>query len=208
MKHEFLVTGFTCIVRTIYWMNIVEYVKLLSVCVLSVVVSRELTSEDKRAAAGIGIDLYQVAKFSVILLLLAYGIGDIWAEYITYYLISSNAFTYFYYHAWGSQYSQRNDLEGQRRRLLNFLLAITFYILCYAYLYQVHFVQYITWPEEQADTTNALYLSVANAFTLTYGGFAPKAQIARMLFMTELINTFFFFTILVSNSVPSIGRKE
>ena len=208
MRHEFLVTGFTWIIRTLYWMNIVEYVKLLSVCILSVAVSRELTSEDKRATAGIGIDIYQVAKFSVILLLLGYSVRDAWAEYITYYLISSNAFTYFYYHAWGSQYSQRNDLAGQRRRLLNFLLAITFYILCYAYLYQAHFAQYIIWPQEEIDTTNALYLSVANAFTLTYGGFAPKAQIVRVLFITELVNTFFFFTLLVANSIPSIGRKE
>ena len=208
MRHEFLVTGFTCIVRVIYWMNIVEYVKLFSVCILSVALSRELTLEDKRAAAGIGIDVYQVMKFSVIFLLIAYNISDVWAEYVTYYLISSNAFTYFYYHAWGSQYSQRNDLGGQRRRFLNFMLAITFYILCYAYLYQAHFAEHISWPEEQIDAINALYLSVANAFTLTYGGFVPRAQIVRVLFMTELVNTFFFFTILVTNSVPAIGTKE
>ena len=91
---------------------------------------------------------------------------------------------------------------------MNLILAIVFYILCYAYLYQAYFADNIQWPDGQIDTTNAIYLSLANAFTLTYGGFAPKAQSVRVLFMSELINTFIFFTIVVSNSIPSLAKKE
>ena len=208
MKHGLLLAGFQCIIRICYWLNIVEYVKRFSECIYSTFYSGDFTTDHKQVAASFGIDFFQIAKFLAIGILLFCNTQGIWAKYVTYYLISSNAFTYFYYHAWGSQYRQRNDLESQRRRLLNLLLAIVFYILCYAYLYQVHFAQYIAWPEGQIDIINAIYLSVANAFTLTYGGFAPKAQIVRVLFMSELMNTFLFFTIVVSNSIPSIDSKE
>jgi len=44
---------------------------------------------------------------------------------------------------------------------------------------------------------------------LTYGGFSPLTQEARVIFMTELMNTFLFFTIIVSNSVPNhTGDKK
>lgn len=208
MRREFLVTGFNFLVRILYWLNVVEYAKLLSVHVRSKFLSRDLNPIEKRYAAGLGIDLYQVFKFFIIAYFIMCQFRSTWTEYVAYYLISSNAFTYFYYHAWGSHHSQGNELFDQRRRLLNFLLAIVFYILCYAYLYQMHFAGDIKWPNDQIDSINAIYLSVANSFTLTYGGFSPESQIARVLFMTQLINTFFFFTIMVSNSIPTIGNKE
>lgn len=207
MRNEFIVTLFDFLVGALYRVNAVEYVKLFSVWVHTKILGRKLSAEDERAASGIGIDVFQIIKFSVIIVFLTCGVQASWAEYITYYLISSNVFTYFYYHIWGSKHAQHDDLDSQRRRFLNFLLAITFYILCYAHLYQHHYTHYIIWPDELVDTTNAIYLSVANAFTLTYGGFAPKEQIARVLFMTELINTFLFFTIIVSNSIPSINKS-
>lgn len=206
MRHEFIVTSFNIAVRVMYWLNAVEYVKLLSVYVWSNCMSRNLEPIEKRSAAGIGIDLYQIMKFFILVSFMTCQAANIWAEYVAYYLISSNAFTYFYYHAWGSDYTQEDNLDGQRRRLLNFLLAIIFYIFCYAYLYHWHFSGQIKWPDDQVNLLNAIYLSVANSFTLTYGGFEPMSQTARILFMTQLINTFLFFTILVSNSVPTIGK--
>ena len=208
MKNGLLVPAVHCIIRVCYWLNVVEYVKLFSICIYATHRSGDFTVEHKRLAASLGIDFFQLAKYLAIVILLLYDIPLVWTKYVVYYLITSNAFIYFYYHAWGSQYLQRDDLNSQRRRLLNLLLAIVFYILCYAYLYKVHFAQHIQWPDGQIDTTNAVYLSVANAFTLTYGGFAPKTQIVRVLFMSELINTFLFFTIVVSNSIPSLTTKE
>jgi len=81
-------------------------------------------------------------------------------------------------------------------------------MVCYAYLYQFQYAQQIGWPENVIDIMNALYLSISTAFTLTYGGFTPLTQTARVLFATELINTFFFFTIIIVNSVPSNQNSE
>lgn len=208
MRNEFIVTSFNLIVQALCSINVVEYVKSFTAWVYALVLNRELCSEEIRAAKGIGIDIFQVIKFSVIIAFIACGVQASLAKYITYYLIASNAFTYFYYHAWGSPYKRYNDLNSQRRRFVNFLLAILFYILCYAHLYQHHFANFIIWPNNQADAFNAVYLSVANAFTLTYGGFAPNTQGVRILFMTELINTFIFFSIILSNSIPSINNEN
>ena len=187
-----IVTCFNCIFRVCYCVNIVEFVKLFSIFVYWLTHSRNLTDENKRSASIVGIDIFQFIKFGAIGCLLYFNVQDTWAKYVTYYLIASNAFTYFYYHAWGSEFRRNHDLDSQRRRLLNFLLAIVFYILCYAHLYKNHFWLDIRWPEDHRDTINAIYLSVANAFTLTYGGFSPLAQNVRVLFMTELANTFLF----------------
>ena len=153
MRREFIVTLFDCFLSALYYLNVVEYVKKISVLIYRFVYGRKLSDEDKRAASGIGIDVYQIVKFAAIVALLSFGIQGLWAEYLTYYLIASNAFTYFYYHAWGSRFIQQSTRDDQRRRLLNFLLAIVFYILCYAYLYQHHFALFIEWPEGRIDTT-------------------------------------------------------
>ena len=66
----------------------------------------------------------------------------------------------------------------------------------------------ISWPDSLVDSTNAIFLSVANTFTLTYGGFKPLTQDIRNVFMSELINTFLFFTVIITNSIPNHAGKE
>ena len=207
MRNQFILSGFDWVVRRSQDINLVEHVKSLAVWGYSKWLDHEPTVEQKRAVAGLAIDVFVVAKFALIAWLIAVEVSDTWSKYLVYYLIWSNVFTYFYYHVWGSRFQQQHDLVTQRRRFLNFLLAIAFYILCYAYLYEMHFAQVIQWPDGLVDTTNAIYLSVANAFTLTYGGFMPLAQETRVLFMTELINTFFFFSIILANSVPPLNQE-
>ena len=183
--------------------NLVEYVKNISARLYSVVQKRKLTQEEIIGAKNFAIDCFMVAKWAFVMIAIAYGFNYLWIEFIVWYLIISNLFTYFYYHVWGSVFVSRDDIDSQRRRYVNFILSLCFYMICYAYLYQYRYPTEIQWPDNIVDTTNALYLSIANAFTLTYGGFNPLSQTARVLFASELINTFFFFTIIVSNSVPS-----
>jgi len=66
----------------------------------------------------------------------------------------------------------------------------------------------IAWPDALVDTTNSIFLSIANAFTLTYGGFSPLTQEIRVVFLSELINTFLFFTVIITNSIPNHAGKE
>lgn len=130
---------------------------------------------------------------------------DFWlSDLLVYALIFFNAFSYFYDHGWQRQIVLRTDLKSQRRRFLNMLQAILFYLVGYAYLYQFHVAAEIVWPSaESPDFFDAFYLSVANAFTLTYPGFEPCTSYVRGLFLTELACTFVFFTVLISAAVPS-----
>ena len=208
MKNGFIYPIANQIVRGLRIINVVEYVKNLVAWGYGKFHRRDLNEDEIIAAKNIGIDLFQLAKWVLIVLLIIYAVSGTLAALVIYYLIASNLFTYFYYHVWGSQFKIRRDIGSQRRRFLNFILSIAFYIFCYAYLYQFQFADHIVWPESIVDTTNALYLSVANAFTLTYGGFAPQSQVVRMLFVTELINTFFFFTIMVSDALPSLADQD
>ena len=197
----FIYNYFDKFIQLLLYTNIVMFFKHITVKIAK---SKGLnTKQDFIHYANIGIDIYQIFKWGILVLFWSLGTTNNFSKYIIYYLIYSNLFIYFYYHVWGSKYNQRTDRATLNRKLLNYLLAISFYLACYAYLYQFHFFEMIKWPDNLIDTTNAIYLSVANAFTLTYGGFAPLTQEARVIFMTELMNTFLFFTIIVSNSVPN-----
>lgn len=189
-------------------LNAVEYVKDFSAWLYCKAKGHDLSDNELIAAKNLGIDLFLVSKWALVIWFIAFGVTGGVAEVVVFYLIATNLFSYFYYHVWGSAYRARADLDSQRRRFVNFILSIGFYIVCYSYLYQFQFASHIQWPDHVVDWVNALYLSVANAFTLTYGGFQPLSQTARVLFMTELVNTFFFFTIIVANALPALQNRE
>ena len=204
----FIYPIFDKLIGVLYYTNIVELFKYIAKCIPKH--QNKTDKEDFISYANIGIDIYQIFKWSMLIIFWFFEYKNQASKFIIYYLIYSNLFVYFYYHVWGSKYKQRTDRKTLNRKFLNYLSAIAFYLLCYAYLYQMHFSEIIKWPDNLIDSTNAIYLSIANAFTLTYGGFMPLTQEARVVFMSELINTFLFFTIIVSNSIPNHteGIKE
>jgi len=167
----------------------------------------------KRKCSTLAIDIFILSKWVLLIYLWVNNINNEISKYLIFYLIYSNLFTYFYYHSWGSRYDQRNDVEALKRNFINYLLAITYYLACYAYLYQVHYVDMLKintdlFDVNTMDYINAIYLSVSTAFTLTYSGIQPLTQEIRIVFLTQLINTFLFFTIIITNSVPSIYKQE
>lgn len=211
MNNGFIYPFFDALVRVMYYCNLVEFFKFLAkLCtgVLHKHIGGELSSQDIIRSCNIAIDIYQVFKFGLLFLFWVCEASGVFPKLVIYYLLFSNLFTYFYYHVWGSKYGQRVDRDTLNRKFLNFLLAISYYLLCYAYLYEIHYSQMIAWPDDLIDSTNAIFLSVANAFTLTYGGFSPLTQEIRMVFMSELINTFLFFTVIITNSIPNHAGKE
>ncbi len=210
MSNGFIYPLFDSIIRFLYYCNLVELFKFIAKLFAGLLKNRngeELLSTDLIKSSNIAIDIYQIFKFGILFLVWSCENNSPVAKIIIYYLLFSNLFTYFYYHVWGSKYKQRVDRDTLNRKFLNSLLAITYYLLCYAYLYEIHYSHMIGWPESVIDSTNAIFLSVANAFTLTYGGFKPLTQDIRVIFMSELITTFIFFTIIISNSIPNHSRK-
>lgn len=205
----FIFPFFNALINVLYYTNLVELFKFFGKICARLSSEQPISKERIIQFSNIAIDIFQLFKWGILIFFWMASYDTITAKLIIAYLIYSNLFVYFYYHVWGSKYNQRSDRETLNRKFLNYLLAIAFYLCCYAYLYQFHYSQIIKWPENEIDFLNAIYLSVANAFTLTYPGFEPLTQQARTLFMTELINTFLFFTIIMANSVPNhINTRE
>lgn len=204
MKNGFILPIVSWLINILQRLSIVEYVKGGFAWLSKKRAKRVLTPEEVRAAKNLGIDVFILGKWLFIIGVTAIGCTGSWAKYLVFYLIATNLFTYFYYHVWQSNYSVSRDLSSQRRRFTNFILSLGFFLFCYAYLYQYHYFMDIEWPDGIVDTNNAIFLSIANAFTLTYGGYAPLTQGVRMLFASELICTFFFFVIIVVNSIPNM----
>ncbi len=200
----------------LYYTNIVEYVKIFARLLCNFISCSSQTEIEvnnyKRKCSTIAIDIFILSKWFLLIYLWVNNINSEISKYLIFYLIYSNLFTYFYYHSWGSKFTQRNDAEALKRNFINYLLAIAYYLACYAYLYQVHYVEMLKVNEELFDIStldyiNAIYLSVSTAFTLTYSGIQPLTQEIRIVFLTQLINTFLFFTIIITNSVPTVYKQ-
>jgi len=201
------------IVTLLHYCNLVELFKYISRIATNFEChrcGRNATKEELISAANIAIDIYQLFKFGLLLFFWLCEYSNITSKVIIYYLLANNLFTYFYYHVWGGRYKQRIDRDTLNRKFMNFLLAVSYYLLCYAYMYQFHYSAMLSWPDNVIDFANSLYLSVSTAFTLTYDGFQPLTKEVRLVFMSEIINTFMFLTIIMSNSIPNHtnGEKE
>ncbi len=211
MNNGFIYPLFDALVRFLCYCNLVEFFKFLgrlSVGYRAEKAGSVLQQGDLISSSNIAIDIYQIFKWFVLWSFWFFEVSNSFSKIFIYYLIFSNLFTYFYYHVWGSRYSQRVDRETLNRKFLNSLLAIAYYLFCYAYLYEIHYRDLIVWPEGVVDFTNSMYLSIANAFTLTYGDFSPKDKDIRFVFVSELVNTFLFFTVIINNSIPNHAGKE
>ncbi|MBL0702425.1 MAG: hypothetical protein JJV95_00390 [Sulfurospirillum sp.] len=212
----FIYPLFNSLINFLYYTNLVELFKFIGrfYAILSLKKDEKVSVDIIRSCSTIAIDIYQIFKWGLLVFFWLSENNSLTSKLIIYYLIYSNLFVYFYYHTWGSKYKQRNDREALKKNFLNYLMAIAFYLFSYAYLYKFHYNDMILIDSKLLDISvldsiNAIYLSISTAFTLTFGGFQPLTQEVRVVFLSELINTFLFFTIIVSNSIPSnFTQKE
>lgn len=205
MTNGFLLPIFNIFVKIVFAFNLVEYFKK------SVRAAYRFTHNNKKLSytevlesSNIAIDIYQVFKFGVLFTVWFLESESALAKYVIYYLLFSNVFTYFYYQVWGNGYASRSDRETLNRKFLNTIIAVAYYLLCYAYLYQYHFYSMIEWLNAPS-VLESIYLSISTAFTLTYSGFSPKGKdiAIYMVFLSEILTTFFFLTVIISNAIPS-----
>lgn len=159
----------------------------------------------------VAIDIFMILKWLFLIILIVNAVQSSWAKWAVVYLLFMNLFTYFYYQVWGSSYDQFSTKADDNRRFLNTLLAIGFYVVCYSYLYFCHFYTGIQWSGEASFPSywDALYLSISNSFSLVYGEqFMPLSSGVRMLFATQVVNTFLFFVIILTNAIPNHIKKD
>ena len=208
MRLGFIHPIMSLLVSVLYYLNSAELVKWLAARIYQRCRKTELTIDETISAKNIGIDLHIVLKWLIVITFLSLGFTQSWAFYLTCYLIAGNLFTYFYYHVWGSGFARAVDLNTKRRRYLTFILSVGFYLVAYAYLYQFHLNAAFNWPNDTTDFANALYGSICTAFTLTHGDFTPTTITTRTAVLTELANTFAFFSIILADAIPNLNNEE
>lgn len=209
------------VIKILKYLNLVEYFKKVatSICLYNYRETGSPTSNEIKKYCNFAIDFYQIFKWATLFWLWFYIDEYVEIElhtislkidtsYFAWYLIVTNLFTYFYYHVWGSPHLQLLTRVTMNRRFMNTILAIAYYITAYAYLYEVHFAAYFSWPNNIVSHINALYLSVSNALTFSHDGFDAINNRGRFILISQAVNTFIFLTIIISNSIPNHFKEE
>lgn len=219
MNDGFIYPAVNKIVTISRFFNFVESFKFIAKQICLYKYGDHAPPEKIKKYCNFAIDIYQLLKWLIVIYLwtccsekIVIGLGETYlsinTSYFAWYLISSNAFTYFYYHVWGSPYVQLLTRTTMNRRFMNTILAIGYYIFAYAYLYEIHYASHFSWPDNKISYMNAFYLSVSNALTFSHDGFESHDNMGRFILISQAINTFIFLTIIISNSVPNPFKEE
>lgn len=189
-----LLAGAQCIIWLCWCLSLIEYLKVLLMSVAPV--------GRRRHARSFAIDIYMLAKWVLLGFLVWFEASSAAAIYIASYMIAGTFFSYFYYHVWRTP-SHNDSHRRQLRRSVAFLLSFLFGLFAYAYIYRFGYTEAITWPQAQATFTDALLMSMANAFTASFAAAEPVGQTVRYVMAGQMMFVFGFLVIVVVNSVPS-----
>jgi len=162
------------------------------------------SNESYRKLANLGIDTFITFKWLIVTILWLWEQETAFAEALVWYLIISNIYTYFYYHAWDVS-SGSLTKERSQRRFVNVLLSMAFSIFCYGYLYAVPYHCDFNLGIHNGFW-DMIYFSTANSFTVTYGDVELLNTTARMVSSSQLAVTF-IFVLIVASSIPTNTTK-
>lgn len=202
------------LVKIVFYLNIVEYIKKLSDFVTSKYFkdkSLEIKRIKVRRNRNFAIDLFIILKFLFILLVLFQGYKDFWIQILVWYLIISNVYTYFYYHLWSIDALKENHLTVNRvrRRFINLFISIFYMMLCYVYLY------YAMTPEHflvssKGDWSNEYIVyfisSITKSFAIDFEDLKASDQTGTLIEISQVINMFIFITLILAKSLPKADR--
>jgi hypothetical protein len=165
--------------------------------------------EDERPYVLLAIDVYIVLKWATILGFWLSQAQNLVATTVSWYLLATNLFTYFYYHVWdeAAQMEALASIERIRRRFLNSLQAFFFSITLYAYFYDVLYASDFTWSGGH-NLVTSWYFSIGNALTVTYGDVTPCSSTGKLIAVAQLAITFFFVTTIIAKTLASTLRRN
>lgn len=202
MQNGFIHFFFDSLIKTLKFINLVEYFKKAAqFFYLLQNPERNQDSNYLRMAASIGIDVFIVFRWVLVGIFWMLELSHSIITLIVWYLLTSNLFTYFYYHAWNLPTNTPETIERSQRRFLAVLLSMAYSIFCYTYFYDVTYSSHFTWGSHSSPI-DKLYFSTANALTVTYGDVSLLDTTARIICSSQLSITFIFVLILAS-SIPN-----
>lgn len=180
-------------------LNLVEYFTKFGLKINPDKGNPDMVDTYKRTA----IDTFILLKWLFIIWVWAYGSVNPWIVGITWYLLISNLYTYFFHHIWTDHAMNSNTYDENRirRRFINLLLALMFSNVCFAYLYRFPYVSHFTWTYEPTSL-HSLWFSISNSFAANYSVVSASTGFGNSVAMIQLMITFIFVTIIISRSIP------
>lgn len=193
---------FDWLVETLNYINLVEILK-------KVVSTFFKKKKDKISASRATVDIFIILKWLFISLIWFWEIKSSCVNYLVWYLIATNLFTYFYHHTWTKNLQDNTfDLDRLKRRYLNLLLAIGFNLLCFGYLVAEPFASNYSWELGYPTFLDSIFHSASNLLITDYEPVGILSNIGSQLTIIETITTFIFLTIILSNSIPQHKEKD
>jgi hypothetical protein len=201
---------FDLIMFLLKYINIVEWLKVfLEKC--------SSARYPKYVWSRLGTDLFIFAKFTFVLWLWGTKNNSWYYTFAVWYLLVSNVYTYFYYHAWSKKVLSGSNFSVDRikRRFFSLMLAISFHFIGFAYLFHISYWENFDWNREvltnvevgTSSWNQALWYSVSNSFTRSYDAVRACTNLGDTISMIQVLFAFMFLTIIISTSVPQIKSK-
>lgn len=182
--------------------NLVEGFKYVGILIATKSGSRETQIEYSRIA----VDLFIILKWLFLLVILLTSINKTWVVVVIWYLLITNLYTYFFYHAWSTEIllDDKFDVDRIKRRFINLIQAISFSLIGFAYLYYVPYSAELDWGSRCPNFIYSLWFSISNSLTASYEQVKPITDVGNTVAMIQLVMMFVFLTIIIGGTVPQI----
>ena len=206
MRNGFLYTLVNKLINILFYLNLVELFKLISLKLSP----SDCEAVTKATFTRTSVDIFIIFKWTYVITLCSFNIHNSVNIVIVWYLLITNLYTYFYYHTWSSKIlmDKHFDVNRIKRRFTNLILAISFSILGFAYLYLKPYSSDFKWTEIVPSFKHAIMFSLSNSLTASYDKVKPLTELGYSISMIQLIMMFTFLTIIISGSIPQINSEK
>jgi hypothetical protein len=196
MKKGIIYSFFGWLIECLRYLNLVELFKFIGV---------KFSPNNRITALRFSVDLFIILKWIFISIIWCLNVKNTYINLIVWYLIFTNVYTYFYYHTWDKNINKAEfDFDRIKRRFLNLGLSIAYNVFSFAYLFAQPFSNNFKWNNGSSTFQDSVLYSLANSFTTTYESVETMTSVGQRLTLLETAISFFFLTIILSNSIPQV----
>lgn len=189
----FIIVLFSTFIKVLYHINLIVLFKFVAKKVF----------KKKRMAQNNVIDIFNILKFTFLIIIIHYRMNSTLIVIAVTYLAFMNIFTYFYYHFW--RISTVRNLIHSRRRFVALTISFFYNILFFSYIYLIKGID--LFESFTPNFLNSFQISIANAFASSPIS-EPNSLFAHYLVTIQIVTTFIYVTLLLSQIIPDSSEKE
>ncbi len=195
------------IIICLYYLNIVELIKILAKNIVFYIYRNESLDEKRRKnrlVCNQVIDSFVLIKIIFVCYIWWMKIDNKIILGLIIYLLIMNTFTYFYHHLWdkGAILDKFLTFRRVRRRFIALFTSIFFMIITYGYLYYVPFLNEFKWSDNTPSPLKSFLFSVSSSFSGSYENVTAKTEIGEYIKMSQVVMVFIFVTLILARSMP------